>query len=174
MKRVRQKIDNLKHKRATKVDKEGNESGRFSEIEGIVADNPRKLRGSRNDRLLYEECFDPETEIIMSDYSIKKIGDVVLGDTVLGVDGFPKKVINVSRGTDMMYNITQNKGMSYKVNSKHQLCVVDKYKGRKNVLMTPIQYLDLNKTQKKTIYGECTKGVPGHKNCELDPYYFGV
>ena len=55
MKRVRQKIDNIKQKRASKVDKEGVESGRFSEIEGIIADNPKKVRGDRCDRLLFEE-----------------------------------------------------------------------------------------------------------------------
>ncbi len=55
MKRARQKIDNIKQKRASKVDKEGNEYGRMSEIEGIVADNPRKVRGDRCHRLMYEE-----------------------------------------------------------------------------------------------------------------------
>lgn len=55
MKRARQKIDNIKHKRASRVDKEGNEYGRFAEIEGIVADNPRKVRGDRCHRLMYEE-----------------------------------------------------------------------------------------------------------------------
>lgn len=56
MKRVRQKLDNLKQKRASKVDKSGVESGRFSEIEGIVADQPKKIRGSRCDRLIFEEA----------------------------------------------------------------------------------------------------------------------
>lgn len=55
MKRVRQKIDNIKQKRASKVDKEGVESGRMAEIEGIIADNPRKIRGDRCDRLMFEE-----------------------------------------------------------------------------------------------------------------------
>ena len=55
MKRVRQKIDNIKQKRASKLDKEGVESGRFSEIEGIPADHPRKVRGDRCDRLMFEE-----------------------------------------------------------------------------------------------------------------------
>lgn len=55
MKRVRQKIDNIKQKRASKVDKEGIESGRMAEIEGIIADNPRKIRGDRCDRLMFEE-----------------------------------------------------------------------------------------------------------------------
>ena len=56
MKRVRQKVDNIKHKRASKVDKSGVESGRFAEIEGIIADNPRKVRGDRCDRLIFEEA----------------------------------------------------------------------------------------------------------------------
>lgn len=55
MKRVRQKIDNIKQKRASKVDKDGVESGRMAEIEGIPADNPRKVRGDRCDRLMFEE-----------------------------------------------------------------------------------------------------------------------
>mgnify|MGYP006928581000 CR=1 FL=1 len=55
MKRSRDKIDNIKQKRASHVDKEGNEWGRMSEIEGIVADNPRKVRGTRCHRLMYEE-----------------------------------------------------------------------------------------------------------------------
>ena len=55
MKRVRQKIDNIKQKRASKLDKEGVESGRMAEIEGIPADNPREVRGARCDRLMFEE-----------------------------------------------------------------------------------------------------------------------
>lgn len=55
MYRARGKIDNATHKRASKVDKEGIEYGRFSEIVGIVADNPRKVRGLRTQRLFFEE-----------------------------------------------------------------------------------------------------------------------
>lgn len=56
MKRLRQKIDNIKHKRASLVDSEGIEFGRMADIEGITADNPRKIRGERVDRLLFEEA----------------------------------------------------------------------------------------------------------------------
>lgn len=55
MYRARGKYDNAYHKRASKVDKEGNEYGRFANIIGIVADNPRKIRGERCARLFYEE-----------------------------------------------------------------------------------------------------------------------
>lgn len=56
MKRSRQKIDNLKQKRASLLNKEGVEYGSYSEIEGIVADDPSKIRGDRVERLIYEEA----------------------------------------------------------------------------------------------------------------------
>lgn len=55
MYRARGKIDNAYHKRASKVDKEGIEYGRHAEIIGLVADNPRKVRGFRSQRLFFEE-----------------------------------------------------------------------------------------------------------------------
>ena len=56
MKRSRQKIDNIKNKRASLLTPEGTEFGSMSEIEGIVADNPRKVRGDRTERLIFEEA----------------------------------------------------------------------------------------------------------------------
>lgn len=52
--RVRMKVDTAMKKRASKVDKDKNESGWMSEIEGVVVDNPRKLRGAR----VYNLCID--------------------------------------------------------------------------------------------------------------------
>lgn len=42
-------------KRASKIDREGNEFGHMATIEGVTVDNPRKLRGGRVERLFYEE-----------------------------------------------------------------------------------------------------------------------
>ena len=56
MKKSRMKVDNIKQKRASLVNKEGVEYGTMSEIEGIVADNPRKVRGNRCERLIFEEA----------------------------------------------------------------------------------------------------------------------
>ena len=55
MKRLRQKVDNILQKRASLVDNEGTEYGRMAEIEGIVADDPNKVRGDRTERLIFEE-----------------------------------------------------------------------------------------------------------------------
>ena len=56
MKRSRQKIDNIKQKRASLLNKEGVEYGALSEVEGIVADDPGKIRGDRTERLIFEEA----------------------------------------------------------------------------------------------------------------------
>lgn len=56
MKHLRQKLDNMFRKRASMVNAQGDEFGPMSEIEGIVADNPTKVRGDRTERLIFEEA----------------------------------------------------------------------------------------------------------------------
>jgi hypothetical protein len=76
------------------------EVGWKSQIQGIVTDEPGKLRGDRTDLLMFEECFGKDTRVIMSDYSIKYIQDIKIGDFVLGLDGTPQEVMNICSGED--------------------------------------------------------------------------
>ena len=55
-KRLRMVINTTMHKRASLRDKDSREFGHMSEVEGIVADSPEKIRGDRTDRLFYEEA----------------------------------------------------------------------------------------------------------------------
>ena len=55
-KRVRMVKNTDMHKRASKKSKDGGEFGHMSEIEGIVADSPEKIRGDRVERLFFEEA----------------------------------------------------------------------------------------------------------------------
>ena len=54
--RVRMNINTKTHKKASKKDKEGREFGHRSEIEGLICDEPDKLRGDRTQILIYEEA----------------------------------------------------------------------------------------------------------------------
>lgn len=54
-KRVRMAVNTAMHKRASKKDKDGREFGHMSEIEGMIIDDPQKLRGDRTERLFFEE-----------------------------------------------------------------------------------------------------------------------
>lgn len=56
MKKSRMKVDNIKQKRASLLTKDGIEYGSKSQITGIVADHPRKVRGLRCERLIFEEA----------------------------------------------------------------------------------------------------------------------
>ena len=49
-------INTKTHKRASKKSKDGAESGHMSEVEGLVCDDPDKLRGDRTQLLVYEEA----------------------------------------------------------------------------------------------------------------------
>lgn len=61
LKRVRMNINTKTHKRASRKDKDGTESGHRSEVEGIICDDSDKLRGDRTQILVYEEAgADPE------------------------------------------------------------------------------------------------------------------
>ena len=60
---VRMKLDTDMEKRASKVDKDKNESGWMSLIKGVTHDNPRKLRGLRMNSIYFEEAgSDPVLE----------------------------------------------------------------------------------------------------------------
>lgn len=123
MKRSRQKIDNIRQKRASLVDKEGVEKGRFSEIEGIIANNPRKVRGDRVERLVYEEAGS-NSDLIKSwiqgtalvELGGKKIGIKIAGGT--GGDSGPQ-LAGLSRlfNNPMAYNILPYKN-KYTIDNK--------------------------------------------------------
>ena len=53
--RVRMVKNTDMHKRASKKGKDGREFGHMSEIEGMIIDDPQKLRGDRTERLFFEE-----------------------------------------------------------------------------------------------------------------------
>ena len=55
MRRIRQAVNQNLHKRASKLNGEGEEYGHMAQISGQVVDKPDKLRGDRTDRLIFEE-----------------------------------------------------------------------------------------------------------------------
>ena len=76
-------------------------------------------------------CFAADVPILLCDGSIKMSQDIAIGDVLVGDDGEPRNVIRLMEGEDEMYEVRQNNGMSYTVNSKHTLLL--KYSGNKHV-----------------------------------------
>ena len=176
---VRMRLDTDMHKRASKVDRDKNETGWMSDIKGITHDSPRKLRGFRANCIVMEECFSPDTLVIMSDYSRKRIEDIKVGDFVMGIDGSPQEVVRTNSGYNDLYVVKQLKGEDYITTANHKLYLERKYGVDKQSdrieLMTPLDYLGLSEHNKKIMYGLKSSGLRFNQSIEdLDPYFLGV
>jgi len=85
----------------------------------------QEFPGANNIPLLYRDgqfgCLDPDTLILMWNGDKKKARYVVVGDKLVGDDGYPRTVKQITNGVDDMYVITHLDGSKYKVNSQHIL-----------------------------------------------------
>lgn len=123
MKHLRQKIDNMLRKRASMITAQGDEIGPMSEIEGIVADNPSKVRGDRTERLIFEEAGSNKNMItswIQGDALVnlggEKVGLKICGGT--GGDSGPNLAGLASMFRDpMSYNVLPYKNFYNRNNS---------------------------------------------------------
>lgn len=69
-------------------------------------------------------CLSPGTRVRMWNGSVKPIADVVVGDLVCGDDNTPRHVLDAWSGTtDVMYQVEQDGGMSYRTTGAHQIVV---------------------------------------------------
>ena len=68
-------------------------------------------------------CHAKDTMILMSDGTTKFAQDIQMGDQLMGDDSTPRNVLDLVRGNDTMYQITNVKNESYVVNGDHILCL---------------------------------------------------
>ena len=84
--------------------------------------------GSNNIPLLYRDgqfgCIDPNTPVLMWDFSIKKACDIQVGDKLVGDDGTERNVTAITSGEDEMYEVSRDGMDSYIVNSHHILTLM--------------------------------------------------
>lgn len=176
---ARMKYDQELYKKASKLDEERNEFGWGSDIKGVTHDKPRKLRGDRVYSIFFEECFAPDTLVIMHDYSRKRIEDIKVGDFVMGIDGTPQEVIKTNSGYNDLCIVKQLKGENYITTLNHKLYLEKRPRVGKQLdkieLITPNDYLSLSNYNKRTTYGLKSSGLQFNYNInDLDPYFFGL
>lgn len=104
-------------------------------MEGTIISMAQDFAGSNNINLLEPigqfGCLDPETDILLWDSSIKKAKDITMGDTLVGDDGMPRKILQMTSGEDDMYKVTLFNGLEYTVNTEHILTL--KFSKHKNL-----------------------------------------
>lgn len=105
-------------------------------------------------------CFAENTQILCWDKTIKMSQDIQVGDELMGDDGSKRTVLNIVSGLDDLYEVYQDKGVNYVVNSKHTLVLLQNYQ---IVEMKLEDYMKLPFLEKeklmglKFIHGKCLK-----------------
>ena len=92
------------------------------------------------------KCLAKGTPILMYDGNIKLVENIEVGDLLMGDDSTPRNVLSLARGVDKMYDIIQNNGDKYTVNSEHILCL--KYENYENYQ----KIREINDKMNKNIY----------------------
>ena len=95
-------------------------------------------------------CFAKNQPILMYDNTIKMSQDIILGDILTGDDGKKRTVNHITKGEDEMYEVKQNNGETYIVNSKHKLVL----KYIENIIeITVSDYIILPEVEKNKLFG---------------------
>lgn len=76
-------------------------------------------------------CHAKGSKILMYDGTFKNVEDIVIGDYLMGENSEPRKVLELHRGIDKMYDITPIKGESFTVNGGHILSLYKTCEGSK-------------------------------------------
>lgn len=128
------------------------------------------------------KCLGIDTPIIMYDGSIKKVQDICIGDSIMGDDSTPRKVLSLARGKEQMYKIIPKKGDPYIVNESHILSLkyssnVNKNTPKGSVIDIPLQsYLNLPKSyhgRGGVLLGYRVPITFPKKMIDIEPYLLG-
>lgn len=102
------------------------------------------------------KCMAPDTPVVMADGSLQQIDHINVHDQVMGDDGTPRNVTALAAGIGAMYEVTLADGESFTVTENHELCMIyltGTFERKKNTLvtMTPKQYLNMHKVERKRV-----------------------
>lgn len=131
----------------------------------------------------FGKCFKFYDQCLMYDGTYKNIGEIRVGDVVMGDDSTPRNVISTTNGSGKMYSITPkaNGWASYTVNGKHTLVMkwgktqeYCKWKRNEIVEMSVEEFMCQTENVKRhmTLY-RVQVDYPA-KEIQLDPYILGV
>ena len=123
------------------------------------------------------KCLAKGTKIIMFDGSVSNVEDIRVGDTLMGPDSEPRRVLSLGRGRAMMYDIVPTKGAPHRVNGDHIMSVQltrDKSGHSPTINISVLDYLKTNRTFKARAKLYRVGVQFASKEVPLDPYLFGI
>lgn len=123
--------------------------------------------------LAHDECYAPNTKILMSDFTFKEIKDINIGDKVIVEGGIIKTVVKRTEGVTDRYLVKQPYGEDYIVTKNHRL-VFNEYK-KGEVIMNPEEYINSSKFRKQHLTRVTSKGIESPDSFNgIPPYLLGL
>lgn len=98
-------------------------------------------------------CFGINVPILMWDGSTKMSQNIIVGDELVGDDGKKRTVLDTTTGVDTLYEVKQNSGTTYIVNSKHTLVLQHIRNDIDNTLMIVDDYMAMGYMAKQAFRG---------------------
>ena len=99
-------------------------------------------------------CFAPDTPVRLWDGTTILAQDVKKGHELVGDDGTKRTVLDTVTGTDTMYEVTQQTGMTYTVNAKHTLVLTfDQWREKDALEILVENYMTLEQNTKDSLIG---------------------
>ena len=124
------------------------------------------------------KCHGYNTPIIMYDGSVKMVQDVVIGDKLMGDDSSMRNVLSICNGEDELYEIEQNEGDNYIVNSAHILslrCADHNSIKEDDIIDIPLnEYKEKDDCWKSRFFGYKVGVEFDKKDTVIDPYLLGL
>lgn len=121
-------------------------------------------------------CFAENTPILMWNGEIKMSQHICVGDELVGDDGNKRIVEDVCSGQDDLYEVQQNNGNTYVVNSKHTLVLQRfDYESQTHdeiIHVTIDEYMKLPNAMKNNLYGFKSRNGINHTNSAPNKDYF--
>ena len=124
-------------------------------------------------------CHAAGTEILQYDGSVKSVEDVEVGDELMGPDSKPRRVLELSRGHEKMYEVIPKKGMPFVVNASHILSLKRSGEREKSWLPDLLnikvkEFLEMSESTRSR-FKLHRAGVEFETSVqEIDPYYLGL
>ena len=139
-------------------------------------------------------CHRKGQGILMYDGSIKKVEDIQVGDQLMGMDSFPRNVLELCRGNEEMAEIVPTKGKPFVVNKNHILTLkwnaqqdwtlqlgnnktVNVNDGSNGIFdITVSEYMALPNKYKNNIvlFRTGVEFEPSHVELPIEPYFLGI
>lgn len=96
------------------------------------------------------KCHGINTPILMHSGEIKMVQDIQVGESLMGDDSTPRMVLSLARGQDILYDIIQSNGDTYRVNQEHILVLK---RGVDVIEISVKDYIQLSPDSKKLLKG---------------------